>query len=164
MAASNCWHADGTFYTASKYFYQIYVIQVFEVIRRGNQRFSLIYKCQRWCVNTVLFIAVRRPRNDRVESDDDEEPISGDNSDDEIIKITTPVETLEVTLTNTMLDTTLTSVIKCDWQTMCKNWKCPFKNALEKCYGKCHQSSEHIKCKKKEWIYFILKTEIFLVV
>ena len=28
LAASTCWHADGTFYTASKYFYQLYVIQV----------------------------------------------------------------------------------------------------------------------------------------
>ena len=58
-------------------------------------------------VNSILFIAVKRPRNARVESDDDEEPITGDNSDDEINTITTPVETLEVTLTNTTLDNTL---------------------------------------------------------
>ena len=110
--------------------------------KRGNQRYSLIYKCQRWCVNSILFIAVKRPRNDRVESDDDEEPIPGDNSDDEINTITTPVETLEVTLTNTTLDTTLTSVMKCDCQAMCKSFKCPCKNALEKCNDQCHQSSE----------------------
>ena len=101
-------------------------------------------------VNSILFIAVKRPRNARVESDDDEEPITGDNSDDEINTITTPVETLEVTLTNTTLDTTLTSVMKCDCKTMCKSYKCPCKNALEKCNDQCHQSSGHIKCKNKE--------------
>ena len=66
--------------------------------RRGNQRYSLIYKYQRWCVDSILFVAVNRPRFDLVESYDDEEPITGDNSDVEINTITTPVEILEVTL------------------------------------------------------------------
>ena len=33
LAASTCWHADGTFYTASKYFYQLYVIKVWYKFR-----------------------------------------------------------------------------------------------------------------------------------
>ena len=42
-------------------------------------------------VNYIIFIAVKRPRNARVESDDDEEPITGYNSEDEINTITTPI-------------------------------------------------------------------------